>query len=452
MRLGKSLAAVRWTKQRIKESGYEPETVYNRTHRVLVVAPVTTLQDWERELKFEGIDPKDIHWLLGSSTKRMSISNPLMKDAGWFFVNYEGLRACPELFKHNWFTVIMDESTKLRNPQAQITKLCVSEFAYVKNAAILSGLPAPESPMDYFSQFHVLHGGFMGYNNFWAWRLRYFAQGPTGWDWYPKKGTIDALKGEVHRLAFVMTRKEAKIGPKKIYERRYVYMNAPQKKMYAQVEKEFEFRKEESGELVQTKWNLERVYWLSRIAGGFFPDKEEVGSLLISEEKLKELHALITEELKNDKIVVWFRYNAELKAAAQYLTSKGIKCGQVYGDIPLEERKHATDSFRASIRIMLAQVKCAKFGLDWSVASTAIYYSNSYDMEDRGQSEDRIVHPKKVEPVLYIDLVTKDTIDEEVIESLKEKYITTRIFMTKFITKLREKWAVIKDKKSRRNA
>jgi hypothetical protein len=77
---------------------------------------------------------------------------------------------------------------------------------------------------------------------------------------------------------------------------------------------------------------------------------------------------------------------------------------------------------------MLAQVKCGKFGLDWSVASTAIYYSNPYDMEDRAQSEDRIVSATKTEPVLYIDLITKDTIDEEVTEVLRDKNVTARSF------------------------
>ena len=50
-----------------------------------------------------------------------------------------------------------------------------------------------------------------------------------------------------------------------------------------------------------------------------------------------------------------------------------------------------------------------------------IYYSNNYDLEKRIQSEDRAHRIGQVNPVLYIDMVAKKTVDEKIIKALKNK-------------------------------
>ena len=132
MRLGKSLVAVRWAQRR-------------GAKKVLVVAPLSSLGPWEEELYKERIPRNQVHYLLGSKTKRLQTSK---NKEGWFLVNYEGLRSCPEILKQNWKAVILDESTRIRNPKAQITRLLTNELFYVPNRCILSGLPNPESSMD----------------------------------------------------------------------------------------------------------------------------------------------------------------------------------------------------------------------------------------------------------------------------------------------------------------
>ena len=50
-----------------------------------------------------------------------------------------------------------------------------------------------------------------------------------------------------------------------------------------------------------------------------------------------------------------------------------------------------------------------------------IYYSNSYDLEIRLQSEDRAHRIGQKNAVTYIDLVSPDTIDEKVLGALRAK-------------------------------
>jgi SNF2 family DNA or RNA helicase len=78
-------------------------------------------------------------------------------------------------------------------------------------------------------------------------------------------------------------------------------------------------------------------------------------------------------------------------------------------------------------------------GLDFSAASTAIYYSNSLNPEDRLQSEDRIVHPAKREPLLYIDLLTRGSVDEDIHLALQDKGAESKFFLSRVLRNFKER-------------
>lgn len=411
MRLGKSLVTIRWAQQR-------------KLPFVLVLAPATVLPSWHEELVLEGVDPGHIY--------TRTLPPPGTLSSGWYLWNYELARARPTILRAPWSALVCDESTKLRNPKAQITQLLIKQTDHIPNKAILSGLPAPESPLDYFEQFHFLRGMFMGYYNYYAFRKTFFISDAQGWDWYPTSGTVVAIKEHVHRYAHVLTRKEAGIGSRKIYTRRVVEMTPPQKKAYKKAERDFALELA-NGEDKLTAYIITKILWMSRIAGGF---SSEADATTYSYAKVDELGELLLGELRKESVVVWFRFNREIEEVKIRLAGK-FSAMEITGATPLDTRAARLKLFQSGhARILLAQVKCAKFGLDCSKASTAIYFSNSYDYEDRAQSEDRIVHPQKNDPLLYIDLVTKGTIDEDISALLREKYGNSRVFMIK----LMERW------------
>jgi SNF2 family DNA or RNA helicase len=61
------------------------------------------------------------------------------------------------------------------------------------------------------------------------------------------------------------------------------------------------------------------------------------------------------------------------------------------------------------------------YGITLTAANTVIYFSNSYDLEKRLQSEDRAHRIGQTGSVTYVDLVSEKTIDERIIKSLKDK-------------------------------
>ncbi len=412
MRMGKTPVIVRWARDlAFKE---------DRFFRNLVVAPMSVLDDWQDELQREGFLPSAIIRLDGvSQTEREELA---YGGPGWYLINYEGVRLNDAMAAMDWDVMILDESTAIRNPQAKITKRVTRDYVHVPYRAILTGDPVPEGIVDYFSQFQFLHGSFLSCANFWAFRHKYFKQNPRfTWDWTPRAGVRDQVKRYVHERAVVMTRDQYKIGGKKIYQRRVVEMNDAQRRAVKQLMRDFQY------EYIQTNFATVRDVWLARIAGGFSPDKENPE--LLCGNKIQEILTLKKGELAHQAVVIWFRFNEELHATVAALKKARIPCVGVTGATPKGDRYAIRQDFmRGKFDVICVQVMLGKFGWNLSRATTAIYYSNPYDRESRGQSEDRIVHPTKTHPLLYIDLESRGSLDREVIQAQREKKMTSRAF------------------------
>ncbi len=420
MRLGKTPVAIRWTKAR-------------HARRVLLVAPLSTLLgslNWEGELRREQIVPVSICRLPRSKRARALRPWKLVGDTlrrfwpkGWFLVNYEALRTQPEILDAPWDAIILDESTRIRSPKAQITKLLLKHTGHIEGKAVLSGLPNPEDPMDYFCQFKFLHGHFMKFDNYWAFRQAKFHTMWTSWDWQPNRGTRDAIKEYVHQHGFVLTRKDAKVGSAKVRQQRTVELNRNQRIAIRQLRKEFAI-----GD-VETKWVPVVHTWIAKIAGGFHPTTLDI----LSDAKIRLLEQLVMEDFRKEPVVVWYRFNHEMEAAYDWLRRRNrkLKVKYLHGAVKnsKELRPRYQEEFQdGSLQVLMLQVKLGKYGWNLSRSSTAVYYSNSYEFEDRSQSEDRIVHLTKKNDCLYVDLVTEGTPDEDVVDSLGEKRMTARLF------------------------
>jgi hypothetical protein len=420
MRLGKSSVVIRWAKTR-------------QSKRVLLVAPLSTLLgklNWQGELQREGINPVLLPHVPRS--RRMTalrpsrITNGILHRgwvAGWFGVNYEALRAQPEILAAPWDTIILDESTRIRSPRAQTTKLLIRSTDHIANRAILSGLPNPEDPMDYFSQFVFRDGHFMGYDNYWAFRQTFFFTGYTDWDWRPKPKTRELIKQYVHKHAFVMTRKQAGVGSAKVRQQRSVEMNTAQRALLKQMKREF------AVDDTETKWVPVIHTWMQRVAGGFHPVTHE----MISDAKIRLAEELIVDEFRHEPLVVWFRFNNEIESLHRWLHTRHpkLRCEYIHGAMKDSKRLRSKIQQRfqdGTTDALLIQVKLGKYGWNLSRASTALYYSNTYEFEDRSQSEDRLIHLNKTKDCLYLDLVTLGTPDEDVVDALTNKRITARLF------------------------
>ena len=75
----------------------------------------------------------------------------------------------------------------------------------------------------------------------------------------------------------------------------------------------------------------------------------------------------------------------------------------------------------SELRFFVGNPKTGGYGLTLTAATNVIYWNNSYDLEIRIQSEDRAHRIGQEHHVLYVDLVSPDTVDEKILTALKNK-------------------------------
>ena len=98
--------------------------------------------------------------------------------------------------------------------------------------------------------------------------------------------------------------------------------------------------------------------------------------------------------------------------------------GAYYGSTEPKVRELLIDRFQSSseaCRFFVGNPQTAGFGLTLTAASNVIYYSNDFNLENRVQSEDRCHRIGQKNKVTYIDLMTRNSIDQYIVKKLQSK-------------------------------
>ena len=125
------------------------------------------------------------------------------------------------------------------------------------------------------------------------------------------------------------------------------------------------------------------------------------------------------------KSIIWSHYTHDVRRII-----KEIK--KVYGDDAVVDYYGATDADKRQINIKRFQEddKCRFFvgtthtggyGITLTSGSNMIYFSNGYDLEKRQQSEARIDRIGQTKKMTYIDIMTQDTIDERIVNTIMDE-------------------------------
>jgi len=394
MRLGKTIVAIRR---------------YAESERILVVCPSSAFISWQEELDAEGED--DHVLLIGTRKKRLAI---LVEQHKWNIINKEGFLALPEVANVLWNAVIVDESTFLKHPKSKVSKFFTKNFRAIKSRMILSGKPNPESALDFFQQFLFLDSGKTFGRNYWVFRNRFYQK--AGYQWFPKRGTGRMIDAQVKKNSFVLRRKHVHLDTPIVYEKRHTYLPEKLRETYKTAEQEFvlEF---EGKELKKTVHTIVKYTWLRHLSSGFIDGR------LMWHGKINLLLELLKGELEGEPVVVWFAYNEALAPLQQILTSLEIPSWTLTGELEVSDRIKVIKAWRrAKNGVLMAQIKCATFGTNLSHAQTMIYFNSPLSLQEREQTEARIITAEEDStPLLCIDLLAHKTIDGDIYNLLKRK-------------------------------
>ena len=298
---------------------------------------------------------------------------------------------------------------------------------YAKYKRILTGSPVTKSPMDLYSQCAFLDTMSLDQASYFAFQNRYAVvqkrfMGARSFNEITGYRRLDELNEKLNKFSVRTLKEDCLDLPEKIYIKRSVPLTAEQTKLYAQMKK-YALAQLDGGQLATTASVLTQIMRLQQICCGYLMSDE--GELkVLDNNRMTELLAAVEE--CSGKVIIWCNYTHDIKEIEKALCSKygGDSVATYYGATKQEDRQLTVDKFQdinSPLRFFVGQPKTGGYGITLTAANTMIYYSNSYDLEIRLQSEDRAHRIGQKKAVTYIDLIVEDTIDEKIVKSLREK-------------------------------
>ena len=312
--------------------------------------------------------------------------------------------------------LVVDESSRIKRPGAKRTKIITKFGKQADYKRIMTGTPVTKGPEDVYSQFKFLDSQVLGYDSFYSFRARYCVMGGFENKQIISYQNIDELTRNIEGHSFRVLKKDCLDLPAKIYQRHYVEMTPKQKKLYQTMKKSFVAELE--GNMIEAPEAITRLLRLQQILCGWFPSE---GSVTQIDDKNPRIEAL--KEILSDidsKVIIWARFKADLRAIERALGDLAVS---YHGDVTTDAREVAVDRFQndPSIKYFIGQPQSGGIGLTLTAADYAIYYSNSFDLEQRMQSEDRCHRIGTKNNVTYIDIETRKSVDSKIIKALREK-------------------------------
>jgi len=208
--------------------------------------------------------------------------------------------------------------------------------------------------------------------------------------------------------------------PPKIFMKRYVALTPDQKKIYEQMKKAA--MAVLNGKVTTTMTVLTQLMRLHQITCGHFT-ADDGTSQAVDSNRLNELMNVLDET--EGKAIIWANYQLSVGEIIQRIIKEYGEDSYVhyYGLTSQEERQDNIRKFQndPKCRFLVGTPQTGGYGITLTQANTVIYYSNSYDLEKRLQSEDRAHRIGQKQKVTYVDLIAEDTVDEKIVEALRNK-------------------------------
>lgn len=391
--------------------------------RMLVVAPLSITGVWKEE--FEKFADYNFRLTVLEGTTAEKIRKLQCLDAALdvlqvAVINYESAwRMEGELAFWRPNLIVCDESSKIKNPNAKQSKALHRLGRVAKHNVILTGTPVTNNPLDFYSQYKFLDEKIFG-SSFYVFRAKYAILGGYGCHQIVGYKNLDELTKKAHEIAYRITKAEALDLPEQVDTTRYIQLESRADAIYRMVEKE-SVAELESGEITATNV-LTKLLRLSQITGGFLRSDADEKAEEISHAKMDVLEEILEECLDSGKkLVVFARFIPEIDAIERMLKAKGVGYALIKGEV--KDRAEQVEKFQKDprIKVFIGQLQTTGMGLTLTAADTAVFYSLSYNFADYEQAKARIHRIGQKNNCTYIHLIAKGTIDERVMDALKNK-------------------------------
>lgn len=406
--------------------------------KVIIYAPLNVCRNWENEIATYYQRPYHIYLVSGQTkVRKLKIIKEFVEhtdpETAILICNIESLRAVEYralMCSSGAQFIVCDESHLVKSPTSAQTKglFDVVRSLNPKQLYLLTGTPAPQGEIDLWTTF-VLMGKTR--DNFYIWRKKNFIdknerrRGTRSyWPEYVVSPTARAYMKTLLTECSLTAKKDDVLDlPELLRVALYAEMSPIQARHYETM-KEYLFAIDKDGNELNASNMLVRTLRLQQILAGFINDAPIEPNPRIG--VLKDAIAMTNGAAgeRNASFLIWTIFKATYGQIAQVLDDMNISYGMLTGEQSAEERHAAMCSFQAGeLRCLIAHPKAGGVGVNLTAASYSIHHTRSYSLTDDLQAEARNhrggseIHKR----ITRIDIVTPNTIDEEIMVALKSK-------------------------------
>lgn len=390
------------------------ELMHNRFEvvRPLVIAPLRVAESiWDAEAKkWDHLKHLRIAKVLGSKEERIQALNTA---ADIYVINRENTKWLVDYYKNNWpfDMVVLDELSSFKSHRAQRFKALRKVRPLCKRVVGLTGTPAPNGLIDLWSQVYLLDSGKRLGKTITGYRQRYFLPDKRNhnviFTYKPKEGAEEAIYNKLSDICISMKSGDYLNIPERIDN--IVPVTLPSKAMeqYRKLERDL-LLPLLNGDVVAGSAAV-LTNKLLQITGGAVYDEDGKVQVL-HDEKLKALEDLV-EAANGKPVLVYYAYRHELERIKKHLDCR-----------VLDKPKDIEDWNKGEIPVMLAHPASAGHGLNLQAGgSTIIWFGLPWSLELYQQANARIHRQGQRNTVVVHHLVARGTIDEDVMQVLKNK-------------------------------
>lgn len=330
-----------------------------------------------------------------------------------------------------WDCIIIDESTKIKDPTSTLT-LAILNLTYNKpNAYVmaLTGTPNPETNIELYTQISVVDRGRLFGESFYAWRAKYFYQEKYSFKWKLFPFVEDKIQELIKDRVHIVTKEEIKNLPPML-EYDIIYNLNEKEKAYYKAMKKDNIITIKDKDITAANAGV-ALSKLMQITSGFIYEDAggfERNTIFFGNSKIDALLTLLDQI--DGKVIVCYNFQASHDLITMYLN---------LNDIEWVDSNNITDrDFITSIhKVLLLQPKSGAYGSNYQEATNnLIWYEIDVSGERFEQTNKRYHREGQTKTCYMYFLIAKNTHDKQLVDRVKAKDVNAQKFLNEIKTQV----------------